>query len=49
MSQDLLRVNSLFCDLTPLYYRRVMGEKFQHHYLRIRMSFPQSAPVYFLI
>ena len=34
--EDLLRVNSLFCDLAPLYYRRIMGTNFQKNYLGIR-------------
>ncbi len=34
--EDILRVNSFFCDLAPLYYQRVMSTTFQQNYLGIR-------------
>ena len=34
--EDSLRVNSLFCDLALLYYRRIMGTNFQKRYQGIR-------------
>ena len=33
---DLLQINSVFCDLAVLYYRRCMNEKFQVNYLGIK-------------
>ena len=33
---DMVRVNSFFCDFATLYYRRVMGTTFQEKYLGIR-------------
>ncbi|OCL09185.1 hypothetical protein AOQ84DRAFT_221144 [Glonium stellatum] len=36
MIKDLLRVNLVFCDLTGLYYHRVMTEQFQERFLGTR-------------
>ena len=36
MFEDILRVNSFFCDLASLYYQRVMSPTFQRDYLGIR-------------
>ena len=36
ISEVLLRVNSLFCGLAPLYYRHIMSTAFQIKYLGIR-------------
>ena len=33
---DLLQINSIFCDLAAVYYRRVLDESFQEKYLKIR-------------
>ena len=36
ITEDLLLVNGIFCDLTAIYYRRAMNEAFQERYLGIK-------------
>ncbi|KAI9731582.1 MAG: hypothetical protein M1834_004702 [Cirrosporium novae-zelandiae] len=38
MIENLLRVNLIFCNLTFLYYHRIMAEHFQEKFLGIRRS-----------
>lgn len=44
--QDLLRVNSLICELAALYYSRVLNTTFQENYLGTREC-PLFLPGYF--
>ena len=34
--QDLLLLNSIFCSLAGIYYRRILNERFQEQYLRTK-------------